>query len=424
MKSKVLKVFIIMVIIALAFGIKSYAADGYSCKVSLLPDKTSIKPGEAITYDLKVSDINAGEGVVISDFYVSYNTEIFDCKVKSADEDKWVMNGFLDGKVTMSTYGVQPTKEDQTIAKIILTAKTGVSNNSYQVDLTEISFITSDDQKIEIPNIQTNVKVGESSNNNNYTCDFSVSQNKSTVKPGESVEYDLKLSNINAGNGIVLSDFFIEYDSNNFDCKVISYDETKWTINAALNGKYTLSTYGLQPTKESQVFAKAILTAKTNASNNTYQVNFKNVSFTTDENDNKNIPVAGKNTTIIVQQSQSNNNSNTPNNIVQPTETNNNSNGQTNNQTTNQLNNNSNGQTINNDSNSQNNNNTSGKEQSVKTNTNTEKNNTKKKSTKNNNKKSLPYSGTAGTVGIVLGFITLSASAIGLYLRYRYLNIL
>ena len=66
---------------------------------------------------------------------------------------------------------------------------------------------------------------------------------------------------------------------------------------------------------------------------------------------------------------------------------------------------------------------TSGKEQNINTNTNTEEKSTKKESTKNKNQKTLPYSGTAGTVGIIFGFITLSASAIGLYLRYRYLNI-
>lgn len=167
MRTSIFKIFkIAIVLIFFMTGNYIYAATdnnqkGYTCNLTFTPDKTVVKPGESITYDMKVSNINAGNGIVIADFYVSYDSELFDCKVRSYDEDKWLINGAINGKYTMSTYGAQPTKEDQVIAKIILTPKTGVTNNTYPIKITNITFTTDekDDGKITLTDATLNIIV-------------------------------------------------------------------------------------------------------------------------------------------------------------------------------------------------------------------------------------------------------------------------
>ena len=181
MKFKYLKIVIIMIIfIIYALSVNVYAADNYTCNILLTPDTSSIKAGESITYELKVSDINAGDGIVMSEFYIDYNSDIFDCKVRSYDEDKWSINAYLEGKTTMSTYGVQPTKEDQIIAKIILTAKTGIADNTYQVKITNISFTAADDSKFAIADKSMDVKVQSTQSTSGGTSSGTSSSGGST----------------------------------------------------------------------------------------------------------------------------------------------------------------------------------------------------------------------------------------------------
>lgn len=286
-KFRVLIIAIIMVFFAKWSFI--YAADnnpkGYTCNVTLTPDKTSVKPGEDITYELKVSNINAGNGIIIADFYVSYDSQNFDCKVRSYDEDKWLINGALNGKYTMSTYGAQPTNEEQVIAKIIFTPKTGITNNTYQTQVTNISFTTIDDSIITLNDITQNIKVESKQEiDKNYSCNMSFIPNKTSVKPGEAMSYDLKVTNINAGNGLKKIELNAgNFDSTKFECTVSNYDENKWLLTNS-EGNIVIVPKNSQAWKTDETLAKISYTPKSGVTANTYQVPITNIKATTDDN--------------------------------------------------------------------------------------------------------------------------------------------
>jgi len=286
-KFRVLIIAIIMILFATWNYI--YAADnnpnGYTCNVTLTPDKTSVKPGEDITYELKVSNINAGNGLTIADFYVSYDSQYFDCKVRSYDEDKWLINGALNGKYTMSTYGAQPTNEEQVIAKIIFTPKTGITNNTYQTQVTNISFTTIDDSIITLNDITLNIKVdSEQVIEKNYSCNMSFLPNKTSVKPSETISYDLKVTNINAGNGLKKIELNAgNFDSTKFECTVSNYDENKWLLTNS-EGNIVIVPKNSQAWKTDETLAKISYTPKSGVTANTYQVPITNIKATTDDN--------------------------------------------------------------------------------------------------------------------------------------------
>ena len=63
---KIQIVFIIFAILITGMISNVFAAEEiYTCTLTVEPDKTQIKAGETVTLSVKVSDINAGNGIAI-----------------------------------------------------------------------------------------------------------------------------------------------------------------------------------------------------------------------------------------------------------------------------------------------------------------------------------------------------------------------
>ena len=290
MKAYILRIFII--VIAVSFFVTEfyvYAADnnpnGYTCNVTLTSDKTSVKQGENITYELKVSNINAGNGLKMIEFYTGdYDSNMFECKVRNYNEDKWsLINN--EGYISITSNDSEPWKTNETIAKIIYTPKGGASNNTYQTNITNISATTDDNSKFSIENITLNIKVeSEQIIEKNYSCTASFTPNKTSVKPGESITYDLKVSNINAGNGLKMFELYLDnYDTSKFECKVNNYNEEKWSI-INTDGYILISLNNSEAWKTDEILAKITYTPKSGVTANTYQAQITNIKATTDDN--------------------------------------------------------------------------------------------------------------------------------------------
>lgn len=283
---KTIMVAIIMVVFTMVTCV--YAADnnpnGYTCNITLTPDKTSVKPGEDITYELTVSDINAGNGLKLVEFYVgNYDSNTFECKVRNYNEDKWsLINN--EGYITITSTDSEAWKTNEKIAKIIYTPKSGVSNNTYQAGISNISVTTEDSSKISLEDLTLNIKVeSEQIIDNNYSCNLTFTPDKTSVKPGESITYNLKVSNINAGNGLKMLEFYIgNYDTNKFECKVNNYNEDKWSIRNT-EGYISISSNNSEAWKTDEILAKIIYTPKSGVSANTYQTKITNIKATTDD---------------------------------------------------------------------------------------------------------------------------------------------
>ncbi|MBR0427967.1 MAG: hypothetical protein IJK18_07210 [Clostridia bacterium] len=137
---------------------KSVENNNYSCNISINGDKKSIKPGESIEYEVKISNINAGQGIRSFETYIDYDSNLFDCKVISNEEENWSKIGFLEGYLTMVKSDDVST-EDQVIAKIVFTAKSNVSAGSYKTSLNNIKFTSGDSQIFSIADNNINIKV-------------------------------------------------------------------------------------------------------------------------------------------------------------------------------------------------------------------------------------------------------------------------
>ncbi len=130
----------------------------YSCDLSINASKESIKPGESIEYELTVSNMNAGNGIKAFETYINYDSNLFDCTVKSNEESNWSKAGFLEGYLTMIK-NENVNAEDQVIAKIVFTAKANVTKNSYKVNFEKIKFTSEDDQVFGAGDSEINIQV-------------------------------------------------------------------------------------------------------------------------------------------------------------------------------------------------------------------------------------------------------------------------
>lgn len=133
--------------------------NNYTCDISINGNKTSIKPGDSVEYEIRVSNINAGDGIKAIETYIDYDSSIFDCKVESNDENGWLKTGFLEGYLTMYKSDLNASKDEQVIAKIVLTAKADVSAGNYNVTLNNIKFTSGDDQIFKVADNNINIKV-------------------------------------------------------------------------------------------------------------------------------------------------------------------------------------------------------------------------------------------------------------------------
>lgn len=138
---------------------KTVENNNYSCDVSINGDKTSIKPGETIEYEIMVSNINAGEGIKAFETYIDYDSNLFDCSVKSNEESNWTKSGYLEGYLTMYKSDLNASKDDQVVAKITFTAKSNVAADTYKVALKNIKFTSGDEQTFMVVDNNIDIKV-------------------------------------------------------------------------------------------------------------------------------------------------------------------------------------------------------------------------------------------------------------------------
>ena len=133
-------------------------SNNYSCNMSVTTKKTSIKAGESIEYEIKISDINAGEGIKAFETYINYDSNLFGCTVKSNEDENWSKAGFLEGYLTM-VKNDNVNLEDQVIAKVIFTAKNDISANNYKISFGKNKFTAGDDQIFEVDDNIIEIKV-------------------------------------------------------------------------------------------------------------------------------------------------------------------------------------------------------------------------------------------------------------------------
>ena len=135
-----------------------YAADAnYSCDISLEGDNTTIKTGETISYEVKVSNIKAEDGIILFNAELDYDDNVFQCKFESGDD--WNLTGTIENVVTLSRKDLMPNSEDQTIGKIVLKAKSDANEGKYTIGLKKIKFTMDRDQSFQVSDIYKKIEI-------------------------------------------------------------------------------------------------------------------------------------------------------------------------------------------------------------------------------------------------------------------------
>lgn len=169
-RSKILVVMLLIMIIISITG-TSRAAD-YSCKVSLLGNKSEVKKGDSVTFLVKVTNIQAGEGIASFNGMLEYDSNVFECTVSGDDEGNWQKQGLVENSLSMTRSDLVANSSDQTIAKIVLKAKSDAAIGKQTFKLTKMEFSTGDDT-FTVADVSASITIaddtgsGDNNNNNN-----------------------------------------------------------------------------------------------------------------------------------------------------------------------------------------------------------------------------------------------------------------
>lgn len=168
MINKKLKKIILMLAIFVIFigtiGIKSLAADDYTCTLTLTPDKEELQVGESVILTMNVSNIEAGSGIAIYNGVIDVNTDVFDVQVQSDNNNVWGVT-LIEDSLTITKSDYETTSEDQAIGKIILTVKEGAELGEQTIALKSNEFST-DTESFTIEDVSAEVTIVENGGGN------------------------------------------------------------------------------------------------------------------------------------------------------------------------------------------------------------------------------------------------------------------
>jgi len=203
MKKSMKRFLVLFLIIAIITGITRivYADNNYSCDLEITQDKTTIAPGDTASFQLKASNIQIGNaGMILLQITVEDDsgdiTDHFKCTASGDEDNVWSMLANFDGEITFNKQDYdEPVGSESVIGKINLKANADLQEGNYTIKFKGITFNTSDDQQISIPDITKTLEVktsagGDSSSGGNSSSGDSSSSGGnsggSTVSPGAS----------------------------------------------------------------------------------------------------------------------------------------------------------------------------------------------------------------------------------------------
>lgn len=138
-----------------------FSQEPYTCDLSIIANKEEVKAGEAIIYEIKAENINAGNGIEMFSTFMDYDTESFECNVITYSDSKWIKTAFVDNYLTMSRKDLSPSQDDQTIAKIAVTVKNDIPEGDRTINLSNIVFTMDDENTFSLPDQSLTVHVTE-----------------------------------------------------------------------------------------------------------------------------------------------------------------------------------------------------------------------------------------------------------------------
>ena len=133
----------------------------YTCDLIVEGDKTEIKAGEDITFELLATNIDAEDGIIMFETLLDYDTDVFECEVVEDDDSEWSKTSLIENYLTMTRNDLLPNSQNQSITKIKFKAKEDVKASNQIINLSNIKFTMDNEESFEIDDQVINIDIVE-----------------------------------------------------------------------------------------------------------------------------------------------------------------------------------------------------------------------------------------------------------------------
>lgn len=131
----------------------------YNCNLSIVGEKSTLSVGESAIFEIKVDNIQAGAGIVMFEALINYDENTFECQIAGDKDNKWTKTSVMEHYFTMNTSNLEPTSENQTIARIKLTAKQDAIAENKVIEFSKMKFTTDDEKTFSVKDEAINMEI-------------------------------------------------------------------------------------------------------------------------------------------------------------------------------------------------------------------------------------------------------------------------
>lgn len=149
------------------------------CNLDLIPNKSQVQPGETIVYEVKITDIKDADGIVTFGAYINYDDEVltFDGENISPNKD-WMLVGNMENDITMQRSSMEPSKEDQVVARLSFTVKSNANVRNQTIKLESIMISTENETYDTLPDVSATFAIVQGGSSQNSIPENQVPENE------------------------------------------------------------------------------------------------------------------------------------------------------------------------------------------------------------------------------------------------------
>ena len=140
-------------------AIEEYSVNDGTCNLEIEGEQNSIRRGQTNEYTIMASDINAGEGIVMIEALLEYDSNSIECEVTAEENGEWSLTGMAEDYVTFVRRDLQPSSSDQMIGKIKVKAKNNSTSGQQTIKIKNIMVTMDSDKYFYLDDQELNVKV-------------------------------------------------------------------------------------------------------------------------------------------------------------------------------------------------------------------------------------------------------------------------
>lgn len=165
----------IIIIIAVIFGgsfaikniknkkaidsIKQRHSGKYSCNLTFEGNNNNLKVGETAVFEIKASNIQADDGVIMLEGLLEYDYRMFDCNIEDIENGKWHKLSMLEDYFTIVRDDLMPSSENQTIGRLVVKLREQTQPGTYNIVVKEGKFTMKDNKDFAVDNISIPITV-------------------------------------------------------------------------------------------------------------------------------------------------------------------------------------------------------------------------------------------------------------------------